>query len=83
VSERMIGRERLRREIRALTAEGRISAIVLSALPFGIGAIIMVMNPGYMAPLLEQQIGQIALVSAVFMIGIGYWLMMKMIEIEA
>src|SRR4029077_6299411 len=37
VAETMIARERLRREVRALTAEGRISAIVLLLLPIGLG----------------------------------------------
>jgi tight adherence protein B len=82
VSETMVGRERLRREIKGLTAEGRVSAIVLSGLPFAIGALIWVMNPAYMEPLIGNQYGQLALVGAVIMIGFGYWLMMKMIEIE-
>ena len=82
VSETMIGRERLRREIKGLTAEGRVSAIVLSALPFAIGLLISVMNPQYMHPLFVNSLGQIALVSAVVMIGVGYWLMMKLIEVE-
>lgn len=82
VSETMIGRERLRREVKGLTAEGRISAIVLSGLPFAIGILITVMNPTYMKPLLQDPLGQAALVGATLMIGIGYWLMNKMIEIE-
>lgn len=82
VSETMVGRERLRREVKGLTAEGRISAIVLSALPFGLGALITVMNPSYMEPLLSNTLGQLALVVATVMIGFGYWLMNKMIEIE-
>jgi tight adherence protein B len=82
VSETMVGRERLRREVKGLTAEGRISAIVLSGLPFAIGALIWVMNPAYMEPLVGNQMGQLALVGATLMIGFGYWLMMKMIEIE-
>ena len=35
VAETMINRERLRREVAALTAEGKISAIVLGILPAG------------------------------------------------
>ena len=35
VAETMINRERLRREVAALTAEGKISAIVLGILPVG------------------------------------------------
>jgi tight adherence protein B len=83
VSETMIARERLRREVKALTAEGRISAIVLTMLPPIIGALISFMNPTYMEPLFQNTLGQYALVGAGIMIGVGYWAMMKLIEIEA
>ncbi len=83
VSETMIQRERLRREVRALTAEGRISAIVLSVLPPAIGGIIALMNPAYMQPLLSQFLGQVALAGAGVMIVVGYLTMNKMTQIEA
>ncbi len=83
VAETMVARERLRREILALTAEGRMSAIILCALPFAIGLIIMVLNPEYMQPLLSNLLGQIAIAVAVMMIIAGYAIMNKMIKIEA
>jgi tight adherence protein B len=83
VSETMIARERMRREVKALTAEGRISAIVLAGLPPIIGAIISVINPGYMAPMYHNFLGQIALGVGTVMIIVGYWFMMKMIQVEA
>lgn len=83
VSETMIARERLRREVLALTAEGRISAIILCILPFAIGAVIMVMNPVYMQPMLSNLLGQIAIAVAVMMIIVGYVIMNKLIKIEA
>ena len=39
VAETMTERERLRRDVDALTAEGKISAIVLGLLPVGLGAV--------------------------------------------
>jgi tight adherence protein B len=62
VADTMTERERLRRDVNALTAEGRISAIVLVTLPFGIG--------------------QILLIGAAVLMGIGFWWMKKTIEIE-
>ena len=53
-SETMVQRNRLRREMKALTAEGRISAIVLSLLPIFLFVIISVVNPGYMEPMLQS-----------------------------
>jgi len=83
VGETMIARERLRREVKALTAEGRVSAGVLLCLPPGIGAIISLLNPTYMSPMFSNPLGQYALIGAGVMMLLGYWLMRKMIEIEA
>lgn len=83
VSNTMIERERLRREVRALTAEGRMSAIILVGLPPAICLLITIMNPGYMQPLFSSLIGQVLLVAATISMGIGYFLMNKMIQIEA
>jgi tight adherence protein B len=83
VGETMIARERLRREVKALTAEGRISAIVLTILPFAIAGVVTVLNPKYMTPLWTNFMGQVAAGVAVVMIIIGYIIMSKLIEIEA
>lgn len=49
----MRAREEVRREIRVLTAEGRMSAYVLGALPILLFATVQVTNPGYLAPMLR------------------------------
>jgi tight adherence protein B len=82
VADTMTERERLRRDVNALTAEGRISAIVLGFLPFGIGVFILGANPDYMDPLFEEGIGKILLIGAAVLMGIGFWWMKKTIEIE-
>ena len=53
----MVARERLRGEVQTLTAEGRISAIVLGLLPIGIGAFTYVVNPDYVSVLFHDPIG--------------------------
>ena len=83
VADTMVERERLRREVKALTAEGRMSAIILVALPPVIGGVVSLLNPTYMVPLYTTFIGQALLVLAVVMIGIGYWAMTKLTQIEA
>ena len=57
VAETMVQRERLRREVKSLTAEGRISAIVLGLLPPGLAVVMYVINPGYMSPLFHEFAG--------------------------
>ncbi|MGH9282203.1 MAG: type II secretion system F family protein, partial [Acidimicrobiales bacterium] len=78
----MVARERLRREIRTLTAEGRISAIVLGILPVAIGAIVYALNPDYLDPLLHRGSGQLMLVGAIVVAIAGFLWMKKIITIE-
>ena len=42
-------RNAIRRQVKALSAEGKLSAIVLMALPFGVIGFISMSNPGYLA----------------------------------
>jgi tight adherence protein B len=83
VSETMIARDRLRREVRALTAEGRFSAIILLALPVVLGGVIFVLNPTYMQPLFGTTLGQVMVGGAGVLAGLGFVWMRKIVEIKA
>jgi tight adherence protein B len=82
VGETMINRERMRREVAALTAEGKISAIMLGVLPPGISAVMYVVNPDYMKVLFTESLGNIMLGAGALMMVIGFAWMMKTIKIE-
>jgi tight adherence protein B len=82
VAETMTQRERLRRDIAALTAEGRISALVLACLPIGLGALMWVINPEYMGKLTSDTLGWIMLGLAGLGIVVGFLWMRKIINIE-
>jgi tight adherence protein B len=82
VADTMTERERLRRDVNALTAEGRVSAIVLGLLPIGIGIFIMGANPGYMDPLFDETVGRILLIGAGVAMLVGFYWMKKTIEVE-
>lgn len=82
VADTMLQRNRLRGEIRALTAEGRISAFVLGALPFVMGLFLWSTNRDYIQPLFEETFGLIALgVGGVLMAAGIVWLR-KIINID-
>ncbi|NDU86398.1 MAG: type II secretion system F family protein [Ferrovum sp.] len=49
LSKLMRDRQKLRRTIRVLSAEGRVSAWILSLLPLGFGLLMTVMSPGYLS----------------------------------
>jgi tight adherence protein B len=78
----MIARERLRREVRALTAEGRISAIILGLLPVGLGAVMYSINRPYMNVLLHDGFGQVLLIGSGLLAVVGFYWMKKTIEID-
>lgn len=82
VAETMIARERLRREVAALTAEGRISAIILGALPVAMLAILWAINREYVEVLFDETSGQIMLVGGAILAAIGFYWLKKIVEIE-
>lgn len=82
VSETMRQRNRLKGEIRALTAEGRISAIVLGILPFAMGGFLYASNPEYIGTLFSTTFGIVALIAGgLLMVAGGIWLK-KIVNIE-
>ncbi len=75
ISNTMNQRERLRREVRALTGEGRFSAIVLFIFPIAFAAIMYALQPGYISKLFNNTGGIIAcVVAATLMVIGGLWL---------
>lgn len=75
VAGTMRERAALRRQVDALSAEGRMSGWVLMALPIGVFLLVYVMNPTYFAPLLGTPIGWLLIAAAVVLMIIGgIWL---------
>jgi tight adherence protein B len=75
-------RSAIRRQVKALSAEGKLSAIVLMALPFGIGGFIAATNPGYLAPFTESVAGYGMLAVAALLLVVGGLWLKKMVSIR-
>jgi tight adherence protein B len=79
-------RVRIKGEIQVLTAQGRISAYVITALPIALAVMITLINPEYMAPIFTfgfpPQAWCCLPVTALTMIVIGYFLIMRIVNIE-
>ena len=82
VADTMLQRNRLRGEIKALTAEGRISAFVLGSLPFFMGFFLWTTNPDYIAPLFEETMGLIAIGIGLVLMAAGVFWLRKIIDID-
>jgi tight adherence protein B len=59
-----------------LTAEGRLSAIILIALPIGLGVVLFIINREYMSLLLNNRLGiAMLIISGVLMIAGIVWIL--------
>ncbi len=75
-------RDRVSRQIKVLTAEGRLSAIILVILPFFLATILTYLNPAYMSTLITTKSGLLLVsLSSVLMIIGSFWLK-KIVTIE-
>lgn len=72
----------LKKKIQALTAEGRISAIVLMSLPFGMALALYFLSPEYLTPLFTDPMGHMMLGAAATMMILGAVVMQRMINIK-
>lgn len=82
VADTMVARNRLRGEVKALTAEGKVSAVVLGLLPLGLGLVMFVINPDYMGLLFSDMLGRIMLGLGILGMAVGFLWMKKIITIE-
>jgi len=68
-------RNQIRRQVKALSAEGRLSGIVLMLLPVGVSGFLMVTNPGYLGRLTESALGWVLIAIAIVLMTVGgLWL---------
>jgi tight adherence protein B len=73
-------RFKMRRKIRSLAAEGRASAMILSSLPIAMFAVIQFMVPSFYASVWDQSLTKIALAAAGCWMGIGNFIMFRMVN---
>jgi tight adherence protein B len=82
VAATMRERSRMRGEVKALTAEGRASALMLVILVPGLGLFMTAVNHSYMEPLFSTSVGKILLGISFVMISGGYVWMNRMVKID-
>jgi tight adherence protein B len=82
VSDTLRERAIMRRQIRVLTAEGRLSAWVLAILPFAIALYMFAVNQEYISLLFTTQIGLFMLGVAGVLMVLGILWMRKIVDID-
>lgn len=72
----------IHRQVRVLSAEGRISIGILSALPFGIFFYLMLVNPEYIGLLFTTNMGRIMLLAGAALMAAGIFVMTRIVRID-
>lgn len=75
-------RVRVQREIDVLTAEGKLSGVILFLLPIAVGGMILVNNPGYFKPILTYPLGIPILVGTLVVQMIGGLIIKRMVALD-
>jgi tight adherence protein B len=82
VAATMRERERLRRQVDVLSAEGRLSAIILGALPLVFVVYLVLVRPEYIGVLVTEPLGIVMIVvGAILLVAGGFWLR-KVVTVE-
>ncbi|MGH7718756.1 MAG: type II secretion system F family protein [Gemmatimonadaceae bacterium] len=82
ISDMMRERFAVQGEIETLTAESKLSARILSALPIVVFFAIFMLNPDFMRPMLEQGIGRVLLIIGGASVILGYFTMSRIANID-
>lgn len=75
-------RIRIRREVNTLTAQGKMSGIVLACIPVALALFFYITSPEYLTPLLTTDIGKIAIIGTVFLVIVGFIIIRKIVDIK-
>ncbi len=75
-------RDYLRRQVKSLSAEGKMSAYILGALPPGMFGYMMMVNPTYLHPLISTPLGWMMLAGAAVLMGFGAFWMSRVVKVD-
>jgi tight adherence protein B len=75
-------RERLRRQVKVLSAEGRLSGWILGGLPVVFFLYLALANPSYLRPLWTTPLGLVMMVLALLLLGVGAFWLRRVIKVE-
>jgi tight adherence protein B len=82
VNEGVRERFELRRLVRTLTAQGRMSRWVVSFLPVALVFAILLINPTYLKPLIDEPIGRLLIALSVVMVIAGSLVIRRIVNIK-
>jgi tight adherence protein B len=82
VSQTIRDRYALRRQVKALSAEGRLSSLILSVLPLLMFVALLIFNPVFLRPLFTTSVGIIMMAASGVLMIFGVFWLKKITEIK-
>jgi tight adherence protein B len=82
VSESVRQRQHYALRVRALTSMGRLSALVILALPIGLALLLSAGNHAYLAPLLQSSTGQVLTAITLALLAVGAVWLRRLVSAE-
>lgn len=82
VAETLRERERLRRQVSALSAEGRLSGVILGLLPVVFGLYLLLTQPDYISALFTTPLGLLLTGTGVALLAVGAFWMSRVVRVE-
>jgi len=82
VARTMRDRAETKRELSALTVEGRLSAYILGGLPFALASFLLATNREYLAPLYRDPVGLTLVIGASVLMLFGFVWMRRIVRVE-
>jgi tight adherence protein B len=82
VADTMRERIRIRGEIKTLTAQQKLTGLVIGFIPIGVGVLFQIMSPGYIEPLFTTFIGRFMIGMAVVLEVVGVMIINRILNIE-
>ncbi|OCA84304.1 type II secretion system protein [Bacillus sp. FJAT-27225] len=82
IVETIRDRTQIQRQIKTLTAQGRMSGLVIGLLPFLLGGALYLMDPSYIGPMFKHPIGLGMVAAGIISCGVGLVVIKKITQIE-
>ncbi len=82
LAETIRERETLKGQVRAMTANGRMSAMVLSVPPFFVAGVMTIMNPGYLLILWNHPVGRLLVFGGLISQVAAFFVIRKIADIQ-
>jgi tight adherence protein B len=82
LAETIRDRETLRGQVRALTANGRTTAIILTCLPFFIAGVMLMVNSEYLSILTNHPVGRLLILAGICGQALAFFVINRIVDIK-